>query len=466
VRSLRRAACAVVALIAAGVTAACRMSGDVEPAGPDVIVILLDSLRADTVDASRGSTPVMPGLSEWADRHVRFTLAQAPSSSTPTSVSSMFTSLPVPAFSASFHRKMPHGAPALAELLRGAGYRTLGYSANPNCARRLGHDRGFTEFVEAFDDPDLATGELVRRDSHERITPAERLFARVKRDLGRVGPAEAVFAYVHVFQPHAPYRAPAGHRLFAEADQRVPLDVARLVDLDRERQVPHGWFEAPHAHYDELAHYVDSQLARFLSWLERHERFGSAAVIVVSDHGEGFGEHGRLLHNTTTHEEMIRIPLSIRPPGPSGPGRALDFPVDLIDLAPTICAIAGVEPPPSFQGIDLLSPAAGALAEGRELVSVAVAETSQVSMRAGRYKLLVDPLATPPRLHLFEPAEDPTEARDLAAARPAVASRLLDRLNRELQRLDALGFESERADEHTDEELERLRSLGYAGRES
>ena len=375
----------------------------------------------------------------------------------------MLTSLPVPGFGGEFRRGIPDGVPVLPELLTAAGYRTAAYSANPNCARRLGHARGFGTFVEAFSDVDLATGRRVHPDNPARIVEPDVLLdlALAEMEAEAVRP---VFAYVHLLQPHAPYEPPEEHvRLFVpEGAETVPLDAATLIERDKKRDLPPSWPPTLRRHYDAHTHYVDEALGRFLDAMENHPRFSTALVAVISDHGEAFGEHGRILHNSSVYEEMIRIPLVLRPPGANGAPRRVSAPVDLIDLAPTLLGLAGAPLPDTFQGGDLLelaaAPDGGA---DRPLLSRRVVGWPAFSMRFGSLKLMRAWVGVQWKEAVFDLANDPGETFDASAADPAMRRRLSDMLGSEMRRLAALEIAPAPLGTIDAEELEILRSLGY-----
>ncbi|GAB4223557.1 MAG: choline-sulfatase [Acidobacteriota bacterium] len=468
-----------LALLALCLAASCARSGQdagteperqVEPAGrpPDVVVVVLDSLRADELLREVGRRPVMPRLAAWARSAVVFRNARAPSCSTPTSVAALFTSLPVPATGVDFHRALPDSALTLAQVLRRAGYATRGYSANPNVTARLGLDRGFDELVEAYVDPALS--ERVRIQPHHPgwIVRPERLIERAWTDLlgaASSEPGKPQFVYLHLLQPHAPYQPPAPHRdMFVHAGmQPVAGSIPEIARHDG-RPLDPAWLAGLRARYDEHVHWADAATGELLDRLAAHPRFRDAAVIVLSDHGEAFGEHGRLFHNTTVFEEMLRIPLLVRVPGAVLPRAVVDAPVDLLDVAPTICRLAGIDPPPQFWGHDLLDLAReGPPAERREFLAVARPPAPKfppyVALVSGRLKLIRNERSG--RESLFDLEADPEERSDLSAEQPQLLEFARGRLDGMMSRCRGLGLGRGPQAPPLREEIERLRSLGY-----
>jgi arylsulfatase A-like enzyme len=431
----------------------------------DIFIILLDSLRVDAIDRKVKDKLVMPSLNRWARKNITFTQAQSSSSSTPTSVSAMFTSLPVVAFKGSFNRRIPKEAPVLAEILSQNGYRCLGYSANPNCRSGLGHDRGFDKFIEAYKDKKFAKGEKIREDHPARIVDPDVLLDRVWKDL-KPPPSKPVFVYIHLLQPHAPYRPPSPHReLFLEAEMpQVDLELKALASLDTKQKVDRAWFPALRAHYDGHCHWVDQVVGNFLEKMEKHPRFSQAGIILLSDHGEAFGEHRRILHNTTVYEPMIRIPFILKFPGSSFRSSKVNVPVDLIDVAPTVCGFAKLESPDLLQGIDLatvvLEPKSF---EKRPLLSKALG-ISQDSLRYGPHKIIRRKIKQDDTYYLFHWLEDPGETQDLAEKERNLYKKLLGIFTREMNRLEMMEIKKGPV-VRAGEEKEILRSLGYIGSE-
>jgi arylsulfatase A-like enzyme len=429
---------------------------------PDLFVILLDALRADDIDRSIKGQRVMPYLHRWASQNMTFTVAQSSSSSTPTSISALFSSLPVPAFHGDFYHGIPGDAPVLTEVLSEEGYLSLGYSANPNCSMNLGHGRGFKKFVQAFQDTNLATGEKIRKDHPARIVNPDVFLDRVMEDLEPL-PPEPVFVYIHLLQPHAPYIPPPPHRdIFAQQGQpKVKLDLVSLVQKNWRKKLDPDWLEALRAHYDSHCHWVDQVVGEFLQALEFHPRFSRAGIVVLSDHGEGFGEHGKILHNINAYEEMIRIPLIIKPPGKSVSPKEINVPVDLIDIAPTLCGFAGIAPPDLFQGIDLMEAARNPEAwKRRPLLSKAVSR-EHITMRLGSFKVHRIRNGKKVKVYLFDCYKDPGEMLNMALKKPEICRALITQLDNELIRCSNLTIMKAHPRSLDGEKLEILRSLGY-----
>jgi len=341
----------------------------------------------------------------------------------------------------------------LAELLREAGLRTAAFSENPWVTRAYGLHVGFEDFREYFPFKAYKQSSIdfERRDSARTI---QDVTAWLDAHAG-----ERSFVYVHLLPPHAPYDPPApfGGRFSAEFEEPA-VDLATMLEADRgERELDARQVEHLRARYQENLAYADHQVGRLIDFLADRGRLDRTLLIVISDHGEAFMEHGRLLHNSTLYEEMIHVPLLIRfPPSlPRQPPRWSGV-VELTDLLPTVCdalAIGSCEP---RHGRSLL----GRMAEEHREDGVARAWTAHrigrlATLVLERRKLILDQETQ--RAEYYDLVRDPGESSDLAASAPDDVARLSELLAQ-------TGSVSVR---HEDAEIdartrELLRSLGYA----
>jgi arylsulfatase A-like enzyme len=333
------------ALLAAGLAAACTPSA--APAGSSsrppsaVYWLTLDSLRADTLHATRNGRRLMPALSELAQKSVLFENAYAQSSFTKISVASMFTGLwpqrlGVKHCAIDVHPEgvelcfgLDFGFATLAERLAAAGWLTISHP--------------FTVHVRPGDG--LLQGFQSQEVARERAPLLRQLFPwRVGAERLRGRP---VFVYHHLIGVHAPYRP--------SPEARAALSLPTVTRFD-----PGGtdWFAAElsqrdlqdlHAFYEGVAWDVDRRAAELLEGLKASGAWNDALVIVSSDHGEEFLEHGRTQHSSQLYEESLRVPLLVKFPEASAEarfhGRRVAERVRLIDVAPTVLHLAlGVEP--------------------------------------------------------------------------------------------------------------------------
>ncbi len=428
----------------------------VGPRRPNVILITIDTLRRDHVSAYGYPHPTTPFLDSLAAQGVRFDRAYATSSWTVPTVVSILSSLYAMTHGVRHGGVDEAGAVVaqptldleidiLPELLHRAGYQTLGVTANGHLDGRLGFARGFDWYhCAGFIEGDGLREPL--REARERIDP-ERPY----------------FLWVHYLDPHAPYDT-EGPRLReflgTKPDQAMLAKVCSLeaaehfqtLDLERQPEL----LSYVKACYDSDIRFTDRLVA---SLFDRFDVGPDDMVVITSDHGEEFKEHGRFGHGHALFEELLRVPLIVLLPGREHAGTVVRTRVSLIDLMPTILDVAGIRSPKHAQGKTLLSLVGRRPQEDR----VTYASTAKVdeirTVIVGRYKL-IHPVDIPGPDKLFDLEADPGEQHDLLSERPELA--------RDLRKAMAIVRMSRRRPGATldnvpipPERIAELRSLGY-----
>jgi arylsulfatase A-like enzyme/Tfp pilus assembly protein PilF len=397
---------------------------------PNLLVVTLDTLRADRVGAYGYAAAHTPRLDALAARGLRFARAAT------------VTPLTLPAHSSLFTGTFParHGVrdnggyylgddhATLAEVLKGRGFRTGGFVSAFVLDARWGLHQGFDRYFDDFDLSrfDKAHGmDAIQRPGHETVDAAT---AWLKEDRRR-----PFFLWVHLYDPHTPYAAPP------EWAQRFPRTASGAYDA-------------------EIA-FADAQLGRLLDVLEADGRLGRTVVAVLGDHGEMLGEHGEATHGFFVYEAAVRIPLVVA--GPGVPARLVEDQVRIVDVMPTVLELLRVKGPAAVQGASLLP-----LARGQRLNLLAVSESwfprfhygwsELVAIQDERFKLI-----RAPRPELFDLQRDPGEASNLAPSQPPQKEALEKALDEMLARL---GSAKAAAPQALDAETaERLEALGYIG---
>jgi arylsulfatase A-like enzyme len=437
------AAPAVVLAVAAG----CR--GEARPAPPQrVVLVSVDTLRADHLGGYGYGRPTSPGIDALAREGILFEDVSAPSPWTLPSHASLLTGLYPSRHGLKAHdRYLPSTVPTLAALLGRAGFVTAGVVNSYNLGPRFGLDRGFQEFLyveEAADQVEPST----------RITDQAMAWLRQHRD-------RRLFLFVHYYDVHSdyrslrryeeqfvsPYRGPADGttaQLMAYREGRVRLegkDAAHLVDL-----------------YDAGIRQMDDELQRLVSFLRDEKLLDGTLFVLTSDHGEEFLERGGVLHGRTQFQEVMRVPLLMRGPGLAA-GRRDPAPASLLDVMPTVLGLLQIDAPASLDGEDLLRTGGADRRAGRTLFGEADHNNAEPdvtrAVRHRSYKLHFDRLTG--RRALFDLSRDPGERVDRNASEPAVAAELGARLERFMQ----IRGEAAPPARLTPEEVEKLRSLGY-----
>jgi arylsulfatase A-like enzyme len=319
-------------------------------ARPDLIVLLVDTLRADRLGcygSTRGLTPFLDTLA--AKGHVvRHAYAQVPWTSP--SVASLFTSR----FQSQhgivgFNSVLAESEITLAEALRNAGYATAGFSANGLIGPRLGYGQGFDTYEVSMPMPGTPPSTLrFSKRADAVVAEGLRWLDGLPRPLETRPP---FFLYLHFMETHAPYAPPPALLDRVRAGQ-PPLDLeavnAAAIEGTRASLAAARLADVIDA-YDAEVMTIDAALARLFAELDRRGILEHATIVLTADHGEEFQEHGMFGHGRSLYEAVIRVPLIVVTPDGAG-GRVVDGPVSLVDVAPTLLARAGVPIPDRFEG--------------------------------------------------------------------------------------------------------------------
>ena len=424
------------------------------PEPVNVVIVMVDTLRADHMTAYGYERETTPFFNEFASQGFVFEHARSQSSCTFPSVNSLLTSRNPAIFTRQEADQLgiPEEYPSIAEILKDHGYRTIAVSASPIVRATPsefnpvgGFDRGFETFVE---DPLWRPGALVNRAIIRQLDAAE----------------EPFFLYAHYMDPHGPYQPPErytkqfaggydGHDFIRRGDP-IPIanmlykngphyditdrDIQHLVDL-----------------YDDEIRYFDGVFRRLIKNLEDRDLLDRTLIIISSDHGEEFLEHGQIKHCRGVWDTVTRVPLIFRFPGVEG-GHRIDSAVQNLDIVPTILDYLDIDPEGlDFEGTSLLP-----LLEGREPERVfAFADQREYrSADDGRFHLILN--GESGAATLFDLRSDPGEQHDLFRTDHPEALRLSEALNGWLTDTGQLmRFDEELAAARAKEE--ELRALGY-----
>jgi arylsulfatase A-like enzyme len=444
--TLRRGVAALLlSTLAGAVSGACRGSQESSPVseGPRrIILVSLDTVRPDHLGVYGYDRPTSPALDRFAASGVVFEDTVAQASATLASHASILTSRIPKHHGAAFaeHHALGVGVPTLAQVLREAGYRTVAFTGGGQLDRRFGLDRGFEAYRET------------RFNQNFRETAG--LAIQWLRDHRE----ERAFLFLHTYEPHHPYVARDLPGLEGDGDSSLPPiispELLKAINSGS-RKIDEGDLRHIVNAYDNDLRSTDDGFARLHRFLRRQGFLDDALIVVTSDHGEEFGEHGAVgWHGHTLNEELLRVPLIVKLPGNVHAGRRVASSVRSLDIAPTILDVAGLPVPDSFQGVSLRPlMASDAAPADRPALSQLDAIPSRLSYRLRPWKLDGG--------RLFDLDADPLETRDLASVEP-------DRL-RELEQateewLGLLPPPAAESVELKDSTLEQLRALGYLSR--
>lgn len=417
----------------------------VAPQAPDappvrnVILVSLDTLRADYVGAYGQPLATTPNLDRFAAEGAVVENVYTTYPSTTASHMSMLTGL-YPSVHGVYGptQRVPLGIPMLAELLRARRYRTAAVTEDAMLAAAVGFPRGFDAYRE-YKSPERLTNGHVKEVVDEAL-------AWLKENH-----RQRFFLFLHTYQVHGPHVAPAAYDVFT----------AQPAGLKEE-------FATARRGYAGDLLYTDAEIGRLLAGLDALGESERTVVLITADHGEELGEHGVIGHGWFMTDPVLRIPLMLRAPGAVVPGVRLGGTASLVDVAPTILELAGGAPaaPPTTQGTSLVPWLADPAGAGRGDRAVYTEQVSNgmhgiVAHRERmKWKVGGSPGEVP---QFFDLTADPAETSTWTdAARAAEGSALLARYAADNERARAaLGRPKAEAVEVDDTTHDKLRALGY-----
>jgi arylsulfatase A-like enzyme len=439
--------------------------------GPNIIVLLVDAMRADHLGCYGYGRNTSPEMDTLAREGVVFKNAYSPSSWTLPSTASLLTSLyPREHGATDTTKAIARKAVGLAERLHKAGYDTAAFSANYSLVTaERGFDRGCDHFELLVKEGSEVSAEELNRtrkllDFARKITAvdAEELNAAALKWLdGRKETSRPVFMYLHYMESHSPYEAPEPFRTVFDPDYTGEVDgtnVEGAVFRD-EFELTERDEEHVTALYDGEIAYADKQLGILMDELDSRGLLEDALVIITADHGEELFDHGKISHGRTLYEEVIRVPLIMWQKQFEHPGTTVDAYASLIDIVPTVLSVCGIERKGALRGTPLLPPGDSV---GSDTVWAEVDE--DLLFRAHKRALIWDNwklITSPDGSELYDIAGDPHELNDLAGSKPELAATLSakqDDFYKQLKRGKAPVVELD------DEARRKLRSLGYVAR--
>jgi arylsulfatase A-like enzyme len=439
------------------------------PAGgkPNIVVIVIDTLRADHLPFYGYSEETAPFLGTLAEEGTLFERVWSTSSWTAPATASLFTSVypqqhgVVTGRSVTYLtskelgveitlNRIPAELETLPEAMKRAGYRTFGVSDNFNVCDQMGFADGFDTFSS----------------DRKQYIGADHVVSVVENWRRAATEGGPYFLYIHFMDPHKPYHAQRPwyrHPAATPAGERPP----HLREMARADEV---------ARYDSEIAMVDDRIRRL------YEGFGwkrNTIFVVTSDHGEEFWDHGYSWHDKTLYEEVLRVPLLVHDATGTFPAGRFGEPASIIDVLPTLAAAAGIPPDPRWMGRDLAGVAGGegwADEGGRSLFAhlerrffrpwgahgtlraVGGAEhyIARAAIRSG-WKLILD---TRDDSRLFDIGADPAEIENRFPGEGKRAAEMKALLKEFEEAVPAYASENFREDLSA-AEVERLRSLGY-----
>jgi arylsulfatase A-like enzyme len=428
---------------------------------PNVIVLLIDALRADRLGVHGYDRPTSANIDDLAADGVVFTQAISASTFTKTSVASLFTGLDP------HHHGVYQGwegletdllradVTTLAEALRESGVFTVAWIENAQISGFMGFDQGFGRYNHRGE------GTAMSERRWWGIKGVNKEFLSWVSRLGKHAP---FFAYIHYLDLHGPNLPPEPF----DVVYGVHSDLQARIGLDRDTwgtitgRVERGELKLSaadvdqlNAFYDGMLTYLDGEVGALLKALKEMGVYENTLILLTSDHGEGFMEHGLISHSSAPYDELIRVPLIVKLPGSESSGARVDRQVRLIDVAPTILDYLDVAAPAGMDGVSLRPliengglepvPPSHAFAEFGGTMAVRTEEWKLIEFPGGRWEF-------------YDLVNDPEERHDLAASSPPEAVELREIGRSAAAQRARITAPKSMMDEKT---IKSLRALGY-----
>lgn len=448
---------------------------------PNVILLTIDTLRADRLGCYGRQPSQTPNLDQLAQSGVRFSQAITGGSWTQAAFPVMLTSTYASMYGGclgALSLERPSPIAALAQ----AGYHTAGFSTSPLLSRAYGYQRGFNQFTDLLPNEKetplrrLKGGQTLLR--HPATHAAAKLFGQRTRPAKLYSSAQELttavtdwigqkqtpfFVWAHYMDVHWPYHL--------EDQLTRPADIAQAWrDLAQLHEV--NWHNAPLtpeekaryvALYERSVAYTDSQIGRLLAYLAQSGLAANTIILVVADHGEEFMEHDRWGHwENNLHDEILRVPFIVHLPN-HGRAQVVEEQVRLLDLMPTVLDLCGCPAPSGLEG-ESVRPlwTENRVPKARIAVSeMAREEWHIISVRTETHKYIWDS-HQPDKPRLYDLVADPRERRNVATGYPQIVRDLQAHVDVRLQKQKETKPQvTAVAPDMDDELMTRLRGLGY-----
>ncbi len=412
---------------------------------PNILLVVLDTARGDRFTFNGYARPTSPALETLGDGGAIYTRAYSPAPWTVPAHASLFTGQ-----YPSLHGtdcgaiRMKDEAVTLAEILNDAGYRTVGYTANPWIGVSYNFQQGFESYTEVWREVQPGDEDTGASRTNPRVLRFLRFWAENPDARSR-----PFFLFINYFEPHLGYHPPEPERSRFLRPGPDPQRIEWLSRLGHPEEMRYilGRSDIDAADlavlsdlYDGEIAYVDRRLREVLDLMRELDLLDGTIIAVVGDHGENIGEHGLMDHKMSVHDTLLHVPLVLRFPERIRPGQRIDRVVQMHDLFPTLLGLAGVPHPP---GVTIEAvPLPGTSVDGParppddpivgEFVGPPVeflnvmeelfpgADLSRfnrtlIGLRAGDLKIH---WGSDGRHALYDVARDPGETRDIAAEEP------------------------------------------------
>ena len=428
-----------------------------------VVVFVLDTVRRDALGCYGSPSDPTPRIDALAREGVRFDQALSSSGWTLPAVGSLLTGT-----WPTIHGAMGKGVmlkplrseiQTAAEVFKKEKFRTVGFTNAAFVSPMVGIDRGFDVFDHKYSyNHDARSAQLVVdlaiRELHAQS-------------------GEPTFFLIHLFDPHLTYAPPTGYNTKFTNGRTAPAPPITMA-MCREMQTGDNGQEPPLSRdidyvrgvYQGEVNFMDAQVGRFVEELKSLGLYDQATLVVTSDHGEEFWDHGGFEHGHTLYDELIHVPLIVKfPVGVEPERREVSETVRVLDVMPTLFDVLGIEQPRTFEGQSMMSLVRGESGEARPVFAESTLYGDQkIAWRTERYKYIHDAASGREGIgELYDWRDDPLETRDLAHEQPQRALEMrtklfefyadLRRRARDMSEPEMVNLSPVR--------IQELRSLGY-----
>lgn len=398
----------------------------------NVVLFTIDTLRRDALGLYGNRQGLTPFLDSLAGNSLVFSDAHSIAPYTQASFPGLLTSSYL--FDAPEAQKLSPRRTMISEALREHGVTTAAFHSNPYLSGYFGWNRGWDRFYDSMED---------EVDDYSPYIKGEALNRKVDAWLAsrpEGGGGKPFFLWVHYMDVHEPYVP--DRKFIEQVDGSIRLSREQMLGLFKDTVLPRDASNPEtvrllHQLYRAHVREVDGYARELFQVLEKHGVLAQSTVIVTTDHGEEFGEHGALSHDGKMHAELVRVPQLVVNP-PEGRGEVCDRLVSGLDIPPTIMGLFGLAPHPNFQGRPLF-PLAGypescCYGEAVGKLSHRIKETDRpvYFCREGRLKAIYR--EEDDRWELYDLSEDPGEQENIIGSSPQAEEmkrRLLPRIRRE-----------------------------------
>lgn len=417
----------------------------------NIILITIDSLRTDFLGCcSSENKDITPNLDQFAEKSIIFENAIAQAPYTGASISSLFTSK-YPRSTVTSDNMLREDNVTIAEILKKNGYKTAAFHSNPFLSKNFGFNRGF----DTYHDTIFVKSRLHRLISKQPYFPASGVNKEVISWL-RDNSTSPFFLWIHYMDPHGPYQSKKGFAYLNKIKaERLWRKAVKNPDSITENEL-----KTLISNYKEEVRYLDQNLGVLFNLFDELNLTLNTIIIVTSDHGEEFREHGLFSHPRQLYDELIRVPLIIKLPN-VGREQRIVRQVGLIDIVPTILDSLNLNRNNRFEGNSLLPLIED---ENNEIfpdytMSDATPDRDyrHICIRTDEWKYILNEQNG--NRELYNLFEDPKEQANLIDAKKEISKNLEKKL---LKNLPPKKPEKEPSELELDGELkQRLRDLGY-----